>query len=120
MKLISTNLTYITYAEVKLEPHITPDYFKRFFKVLRSEVKNITPECTSIREISIEEGKFSTTVETFKFPFVSERYSVLTGYSIDDYKNVPGSHMYFASGRGNQDKNCDEILGKDFTKYRVL
>jgi hypothetical protein len=101
LKLISTSSTYITYAEVKLESHITPDYFKRFFKVLRSEVKNITPECTSIREICIEENRFSTTVETFKFPFVSERYSVLTGYFVDDYKNIPGSHIYFASGRGN-------------------
>jgi hypothetical protein len=73
-----------------LEPHITPDYFKRFFEVLREEAKNITPENTSIRELCVEEGKYPTTVETFAFPFVSERYIVLTSYKSYDYAEVPG------------------------------
>ena len=77
--------SYTTYVEVTLEPHITPDYFKRFFDVLRTQVKNITPECTSIRELCVEEGKYSTTVETFALPFLSERYSVVTQYRSMDH-----------------------------------
>jgi hypothetical protein len=76
VKWIPSSTSYSTYVEVTLEPHVTPDYFKRFFDVLRTEVKNITPECTGIRELCVEEGKYSTTVETFAFPFLSERYSV--------------------------------------------
>lgn len=85
VKWIPSPESYTTYVEVALEPHVTPDYFKRFFNVLRTEVKNITTECTGIRELCVEEGKYSTTVETFAFPFVSERYSVLTAYKNFDY-----------------------------------
>ena len=112
--------SYCTYVEVKLEPHVTPEYFERFFNVLRTEVKNITPECTGIRELCIEEGKYPTTVETFAFPFVSERYSVLTAYKTLDCRGIPGNHIYIASSRGNEDKACDDYLGKGFTKSRVL
>ena len=112
--------SYTTYVEVNLEPHITPDYFKRFFDKLRTEVKNITPECTSIRELCVEEGKYSTTVETFAFPLLSERYAVVTQYRSLDYQGTPGNHLLLASSRGNEDKYNDDYLGKGFTKSRVL
>ena len=120
VKWIPSPESYTTYVEIVLEPHVTPDYFKRFFTVLRTEVKNITPECTGIRELCVEEGKYPTTVETFAFPFVSERYAVLTAYKNLDYSGTPGNHIYVASCRGNEDKACDEYLGKGFTKSRVL
>jgi len=85
VKWIPSPESYTTYVEVVLEPHITPDYFKRFFDVLRTEIVKITPECTAIRELLVEEGKYSTTVETFAFPFLSERYSVVTAYRSYDY-----------------------------------
>ena len=88
--------------------------------MLRTEVKNITPECTLIKEVLVEDGKYSTTVETFAFPFLSERYSVLTAYKSLDYGGISGNHIYIASSRGNEDKTNDEFLGKGFTKNRVL
>lgn len=104
VKWLPSTTSYSTYVEVNLEPHVTPDYFVRFFNVLRTEVKNITPECTMIKELLVEEGKYSTTVETFAFPFVSERYSVLTQYRSMDYDGIAGNHIYLASTKGNEDK----------------
>jgi len=104
VKWLPSTTSYSTYVEVNLEPHVTPDYFVRFFNVLRTEVKNITPECTMIKELLVEEGKYSTTVETFAFPFVSERYSVLTQYRSMDYDGIVGNHIYLASTKGNEDK----------------
>ncbi len=72
--------------------------------MLREEAKNITPENTSIRELCVDEGKYPTTVETFKFPLVSERYAVLTAYNIPNWKGIPGNHLYIASSKGNKDK----------------
>ena len=88
--------------------------------MLRTEVKNITPECTSIREILVEDGKYPTTVETFAVPFLSERYTVVTAYKSLDYGGIPGQHIYLASSRGNEDKYNDEFLGKGFCGKRVL
>ena len=62
VKFISGPESFITRIEIKLEPHVTPDYVARFYTVLKTEVKNITPECTSIRELCVEEGKYPTTV----------------------------------------------------------
>lgn len=104
VKWLPSTTSYSTYVEVNLEPHVTPDYFVRFFNVLRTEVKNITPECTMIKELLVEDGKYSTTVETFAFPFVSERYSVLTQYRSMDYDGIAGNHIYLASTKGNEDK----------------
>ncbi len=120
VKWIPSPVSYTTYVEVTLEPHITPDYFKRFFEVLRAEVKKISPECTGIRELSLEQGKYSTTVETFAFPFLSERYAVVTSYKSMDHQGIQGNHIYIASSRGNEDKLNDEHLGKGFMKSRVL
>jgi hypothetical protein len=52
----------------------------------------------------VDEGKYPTTVETFKFPLVSERYAVLTAYNIPNWKGIPGNHLYIASSKGNKDK----------------
>jgi len=82
---MATDVGYITLVEVNLESEITPEHFLKFFTVLREEAKNITPENTSIRELCVEEGKYPTTVETFKFPLVSERYAVLTAYNVPNY-----------------------------------
>ena len=101
---MSTDVGYITYVEVELENFITPEHFAKFYTVLREEAKNITPENTSIRELCIEEGRWPTTVETFKFPLVSERFAVLTAYNIPNYKGIQGGHLYLASSRGNKDK----------------
>lgn len=68
----------------------------------------------------MEEGKFPTTVQTFKFPLVSERYVVLTVYRIDNYNGVDGGHFYVASSRTNEDKSSEDYLGRDFTKPRVI
>jgi len=72
--------SYTTYVEVNLEPHITPDYFKRFLTKLRTDVRKITPESTSLKELCVEDGKYTTYVETYSVPLLSERYAVLTEY----------------------------------------
>jgi hypothetical protein len=89
------------------------------YENIRDEAQVITPECTYVRVLCMEEDRFPTTVECFKFPFVSERYVVLTVYKVPDYKK-PGEHLYVASSRGNKDKQTPEYLGKDFLASRVL
>ena len=34
VKFLATNVGYISYIEIKLEPHITPEHFLKFFTVL--------------------------------------------------------------------------------------
>ena len=104
VKFVNTGDEYIGSVDVTLEPHITPDYFLKFYENLKDEAKNVTPECTSVRLLCTEEGKYNTTVETFKFPFVSERYCVLTVYRIPNYRGKQGEHIYIASSKGNKDK----------------
>lgn len=120
MKFIPTNVSYVTYVEVNLESHITPEHFKRFFNERRAKAKEITPECTLIKDLLVEDGKYTTTVETFAFPIVSERYCVLTEYNIFDHDGIPGNHLHIVSCYGNEDKTNDEYLGKGFTRSRVL
>lgn len=121
VKWLASDISYCTYVEIKLEPHVTPDYFKRFFTILRKEFRTITSQCNGIRELCVEEGKYPTTVETFDVPFpMKERYSVLTAYKSLDYNGIPGNHVYLVSSRGNEDKDNDDYLGKGFTGSRVL
>ena len=100
VKFISTDVGYITLVDVTCEPHIKPEHFLKFFEILKTEARKITPEATSYRELCLEENKYTTSVETFKFPFVAERYTVLTVYKVPNYKSA-GNHLYIASDRGN-------------------
>jgi len=62
VKFISGPESFITHIEIKLEPHVTPDYVARFYNVLKTYVNELKPECTGIRELCIEEGRYPTTV----------------------------------------------------------
>lgn len=59
-------------------------------------------------------------MQTFKFPWISERYVVLTVYKIPNYRGVDGGHFYVASSRGNEETSSADYLGKDFVGSRVI
>ena len=118
VKFLGTDTGYITLVDIKCEEHVTPAHFLKFYEVCKIEAVKITPECTGVRELCVEEGKYKTSVETFKFPLVSERYAVLTAYHIPNYGGE-GMHMYVASDRGNEDRNTEEFLGKGYVGSRV-
>ena len=68
----------------------------------------------------MEEGKYPTTLQTFKFPLVSERFIVVTVYIIPNFNGVEGGHFYVASSRGNEETSSEDYLGRDFVRSRVI
>lgn len=119
VKMLCTDDGYISMVDIQCEDHVTPAHFLKFYEICKIEAVKITPECTGVRELCVEEGKYKTSVETFKFPLVAERFAVLTAYHVPNYGGE-GKHLYVASDRGNEDKITDDFLGKGFVSGKVF
>jgi hypothetical protein len=72
------------------------------------------PECTHSEIVKTSEHDFLTTIQTFKFPMVSERLVINTEYPIIDFKH--NCHVFISSGLGNETLYNAEVVGEN--RYR--
>ena len=125
---MASDTHFTAQVEMQCEPDITPGHFLNFFGQVKAQVNRINAQCTSTRLLKTETdtdstGKvsqeYTTYVETYKYPWVSERYVVVTNTIYKDYKGK-GQHLYIATSKQNQELASAESLGSDFVSSRVL
>lgn len=100
---------------------VSPAHFKHLFDNFQEEAVKMNKETTSSTPVAVEDGKYNTLAQTFKFPMLSERIVVNTMYAQYNYKDQKGTHLIIFSSKGNDKFWNEQSLSKELVKkVRVI
>lgn len=99
---------------------ITPEHFKHLFKNFAKEATLINKECVVSEFINMEEGRFETLVQIFRFPLITERIIVNTQYLSTEYEGKKDYHLCIFSSQENEKYMTKEKLGDLVDGNRVF